>query len=147
MLRFVAELAAFERLSDELEVDGAEARLREHLFGREPRCEVLLADDAGNAVGFALFYPTYSTFKTAPCLHLEDLYVTPAARGSGIGEALLREVARIARDRGCARLQWNVLDWNRRAIAFYERMGASLLGDWRTCRVEGAAALRALADS
>src|SRR5690606_5148421 len=147
VLRFVVELAGFERLAHEVELDGAEARLREHLFGERPRCEVLLAEEDGAALGFALFFPTYSTFKTAPCLHLEDLYVAPAARGRGIGEGLLRAVARRARERGCARLQWNVLDCNRRAIAFYERMGASVLADWRTGRVEGEASLRALADS
>ena len=142
---FITALARFERLEHEVEHDGAEARLREHLFGARPACEVLIAEQAGDAVGFALFFATYSTFKTEVCLHLEDLFVEPERRGRGIGEALLRTVAKVAADRGCARLQWNVLDWNTGAIAFYERLGARLLDDWRTCRVEGVDAIAALA--
>ncbi len=144
ILSFIAELAAFEKLTHELETDAA--RLEQHLFGSSPSCSALIAQRAGEAVGFALFFPIYSTFKTEACLHLEDLYITPGARGAGFGEALLRRVAGIARERGCARLQWNVLDWNEVAIGFYQRLGAEVLPDWRICRVEGEA-IAALAGS
>ncbi len=137
ILGFIAELAAYEELTHELETDPAQ--LEEHLFGPAPVCMALIARRAGEAVGYALFFPIYSTFKTRACLHLEDLYVTPNARGAGFGEAMLRRVAQIADERGCARLQWNVLDWNEAAIGFYQRLGAEVLPDWRTCRVEGAA--------
>jgi GNAT superfamily N-acetyltransferase len=142
---FVRALARFEELEHEVRIPGAEERLREHMFGARPACEVLIAEEGRAAVGFALFFPVYSTFETEVCLHLEDLFVEPDARGRGIGEALLRAVAGIAHGRGCARLQWNVLDWNRGAIAFYERLGATVLADWRTCRVAGADAIGRLA--
>jgi GNAT superfamily N-acetyltransferase len=145
---FIRALARFERLEHEVETEGAVERLHVHLFGPRPACEVLIAEDpaaGGSALGFALFFPVYSTFKTEVCLHLEDLFVLPEARGRGIGEALLRAVAAVGDARGCARVQWNVLDWNRGAIQFYERLGATVLPDWRTCRVEGRAAIRALA--
>lgn len=142
---FIEALARFERLEDEVEREGAVARLHAHLFGPRPVCEVLIAELGEEAVGFALYFPVYSTFKTEACLHLEDLFVMPEHRGNGIGEALLRAVAGVASDRGCARLQWNVLDWNKGAIAFYERMGARVLTDWWLCRVEGAAPIAVLA--
>ncbi|MCU0863996.1 MAG: GNAT family N-acetyltransferase, partial [Planctomycetes bacterium] len=90
-------------------------------------------------VGFALFFQNYSTFKTRPCLHLEDLFVDPACRGKGIGLALLRATAAVAVARGCPRLDWNVLDWNAPAIGFYEAQGARLMSDWRLCRLDGEA--------
>ncbi len=120
-------------------MNGSATALREDLFGERRVCEVLLAEEAGEPVGFALYFPIYSTFETHACLHLEDLYVVPGHRGHGVGLALLRRVAAVAHERRCPRLQWNVLEWNRGAIAFYERHGAELLPDWRTCRVSGAA--------
>ena len=115
------------------------------MFGPRPICDVLIAERGEVAVGFALFFQVYSTFKTEACLHLEDLFVLPEHRGAGIGEALLRAVAGVAADRGSARLQWNVLYWNKGAIAFYERMGARVLTDWWLCRVEGRGPIEALA--
>ena len=144
---FVRALARFEKMEDQVDVDGAVERLARHMAPPEPACDVLLAELAGRPVGFALVFPVYSTFKTERCLHLEDLFVEPAVRGQGIGEALLRRVAALAAERGCARLQWCVLDWNAAAIRFYERMGARLRPDWRFCMVEGHAAISKLAGS
>jgi len=98
-----------------------------------------VAESAGELVGFALFFGNYSTFLTQPGIYLEDIYVLPEERGRGIGKALLMNVARIAYERGCGRLEWSVLEWNTSAIAFYERAGAGVLPDWRICRVTGAA--------
>ncbi len=142
---FIVALARFERLEDDVDQEGGVERLRDHLFGPEPACEVLLAQRGVRAVGFALFFPVYSTFKTRRCLHLEDLFVDPNERGLGIGEALLRAVAKVAHARGCARLQWCVLDWNEGAIRFYRRLGATVRPDWRVCQVEGSAALSRMA--
>lgn len=132
---FIRELARYEKL--EHEVQASAAALREHLFGANPLCEALLAEQDGAPVGFALFFATYSTFKTAPCLHLEDLFVTPGARGQGHGKALLHAVASTALARGMARVTWNVLDWNAPALRFYESLGARVLPDWRVARVAG----------
>lgn len=132
---FIRDLARYERLEHQLQID--EQRLRDHLFGPSPACGALLADFDGRPAGFALFFPTYSTFRTAVCLHLEDLFVHPALRGRGIGLALLRAVAAVAVARGCPRLDWQVLDWNTSAIGFYEKQGARLMHDWRVCRLDG----------
>lgn len=140
--RFIRELARYERLEHQLELD--EARLAAHLSPPHPVCGALLAERHGAPVGFALWFPTYSTFRTAVCLHLEDLFVLPEHRGHGIGLALLRATAAVAVERGCPRLDWNVLDWNTDAIGFYERHGARVLPDWRVCRLDGDA-LRRLA--
>ena len=140
IVRFIQELADYERLLHE--VKASEAALRDHLFGARPACAALIAEADGAAVGFALYFETYSTFETAVCLHLEDLYVTPEQRGAGHGKALLAAVAAVARDRGCPRLQWNVLDWNTPAIAFYESLGAVLLREWETCRLDAAGIAR-----
>jgi GNAT superfamily N-acetyltransferase len=126
-------LARFEKL-DHLVTGSAEA-LREHLFGARPVAEAILAEEAGAPVGFALFFPTYSTFLTKPGLYLEDLFVLEAHRRRGIGRALLTEVKRIAEARGAGRLEWSVLDWNQNAIAFYETFGATILRNWRLCRI------------
>lgn len=142
LLAFVHALARFEGLEGELQTDPG--RLREHLFGERPSCGAVLAEEDGVPVGFALFFPAYSTFKTAPLLHLEDLFVLPEHRGKGHGERLLRAVAAEAVRRGCVRLEWLVLDWNARAIDFYRSLGAAVLPDWRVCRVAGEA-LRGLA--
>lgn len=137
ILAFVHALARYEKLERQLDTDPE--RLREHLFGDPPACAALIAEADGEPVGFALYFPKYSTFQTAPTLHLEDLFVLPEHRGGGHGEALLRAVAREARRRGCRHLDWVVLDWNVRAIGFYRRLGARVLVDWRFCRVTGEA--------
>lgn len=134
---FIRELARYERLEHQLDLDLG--RLAAHLGGPRPACGALLAEQDGAPVGFALFFPTYSTFRTQACMHLEDLFVLPEHRGGGHGLALLRAVAHEAVRRGCPRLGWNVLDWNEPAIGFYRAQGAELLPDWRTCRLAGAA--------
>jgi GNAT superfamily N-acetyltransferase len=126
-------LARFERLDDT--VTGSAEALREHLFGARPAAEALLAEVDGVAVGFALFFSTYSTFLTKPGLWLEDLFVLESHRRRGIGLALLEELRRLAQARGCGRLEWSVLDWNANAIAFYERFGAKVHAEWRICRL------------
>ncbi|MEZ5963962.1 MAG: GNAT family N-acetyltransferase [Planctomycetota bacterium] len=147
IVRYIHELAEYERLAHLCHAELA--RLDAHLFGPEPVCEALVAEQDGEVVGFALFFLAYSTFESGPYLWLEDLYVTPRARGHGHGKALLATLAAIARARGHQRVQWNVLDWNAPAIAFYESLGAQILPDWRTCRVAGEAiaALAAAAEA
>jgi len=140
VFRLVRALAEYERLAGD--VTGSVAALREHLFGTRRYAEVLVAEVDGRLVGLALFFHNYSTFRTAPGLWLEDLFVEPPYRHRGIGTALLARVARVAAERGCARLEWSVLDWNAPAIAFYEGQGAEVLPDWRICRVTGAALTR-----
>ncbi|HXU24514.1 MAG TPA: GNAT family N-acetyltransferase [Tepidiformaceae bacterium] len=120
-------------------------RLRAHLFGARPFAEVLLAETpAGESAGFALFFHNFSTWEGRPGIWLEDLFVRPAFRGQGHGKALLVELARLARERGCARLEWSVLDWNEPSIAFYRALGAVPMDEWTTFRVTGDA-LQALA--
>jgi GNAT superfamily N-acetyltransferase len=131
----IRELAEFEELTHLLQV--TPEKLRPHLFGEHPVVEAFVAESAGDVVGFALFFSTFSTFLSQPGLYLEDLYVRPTHRGAGVGEALLARVGRLAVERGCGRFEWSVLDWNARAIAFYEKMGATVLPDWRICRVTG----------
>ena len=140
ILRFVQDLAAFEREPDA--VEATEAMLSEALFGPQPAAEAVIAEEAGAPVGFALFFHNFSTWKGRRGLYLEDLYVTPAARGRGVGGALLRHLAGIAVERNCARFEWAVLDWNVDAIAVYRRMGAVGLEDWTVQRVEGEALRR-----
>ncbi len=138
LFALILELARFERL--EHTVTGSAAELARHLFGEPRRAEALLAEGAsGEALGFALFFGTYSTFLTRPGLYLEDLFVRPEARRRGIGTALLRALGQLARERNLGRLEWAVLDWNTAAIAFYEKLGARVLPDWRICRVTGGA--------
>lgn len=131
----IKQLAEYEKLSSA--VTGDPISLEVHLFGSRPFVEAILAEWMGETVGFALFFPNYSTFLTKPGIYLEDLFVLPEHRGKGIGKALLGYVARLAIDRDCGRLEWSVLDWNEPAIGFYQRMGASVLPDWRICRVTG----------
>lgn len=131
----IQALAEYENLTHA--VTGSAEALKTHLFGDRPLAEAVLAELSGKAVGFALFFPSYSTFLTQPGLYLEDLFVLAEYRGSGIGKALLTHVARLAASRGCGRLEWSVLDWNQTAIAFYQRMGATILPDWQICRVTG----------
>ncbi|MFO1284996.1 MAG: GNAT family N-acetyltransferase [Burkholderiales bacterium] len=133
----IRELAEYERLADlcTSTADDLDAAL----FGPRPVVEVLLAEKSGETVGFALFFHTFSTFLGRRGLWLEDLYVRPAQRGTGLGTALLERLAAIAVERGCGRFEWAVLDWNTPAIGFYERMGATVMPDWRIARVTGEA--------
>jgi hypothetical protein len=133
----IGELAEFERLGHLLEV--TPEKLAPHLFGPRPVAEALVAEAGGSVVAFALFFTNFSTFLARPGLYLEDLYVQPAHRGAGIGEALLRRLGALAVERGCGRFEWSVLDWNASAIRFYEKLGATVMPDWRICRVTGAA--------
>lgn len=142
ILAFIRELAAYERLSDQVSAD-AEA-LQRTLFGPHPAAEVMIARQDGVPAGFALFFHNYSTFLARPGLYLEDLFVRPAFRGRGIGRALLVRLARIAVERRCGRFEWAVLDWNEPAIRFYRSLGARALDDWVPYRLTGAA-LEALA--
>ena len=120
--------------------------LGEKLFGPRPYAEVLIGEVDGEALGFALFFHNFSTFEGRPGIYLEDLFVRPEARGQGLGKALLAELARIAVERGCARLEWWVLDWNEPSIGFYKSLGARPMDEWTVMRVDGAA-LAALAES
>jgi len=135
VLSLIQELAHYERLASE--VVATEAMLRETLFGERPAAEVLIAEEGGAAVGFALFFHNYSTFLGRAGIHLEDLYVRQSHRGRGYGRALLRRVAEIAQGRECGRLEWSVLDWNEPAIRFYEKLGAVAMDDWTIYRVTG----------
>ena len=142
ILRFIRELAEFEKLLHE--VEATEEKLRQTLFGADSRAEVIIAERAGVAEGFALYFTSYSTFLAKNGIYLEDLYVSPASRGQGIGTALLRRLAQIALERGAGRLEWSVLDWNEKAIALYRKMGATPQAEWTVQRVTGKA-LEALA--
>jgi GNAT superfamily N-acetyltransferase len=135
ILAFIRELAEYERLPHE--VVATEAELRRTLFGPRPEAEVLLADLDGGPAGFAVFFPTYSTFLGRSGVHLEDVYVRPESRGRGVGRALLAEVARIAVARGSGRLEWSVLDWNESAIGFYRGLGARPMDEWTVYRLDG----------
>ncbi len=142
--RLIRGLAEYERLSDRVSLD--EDRLRAHLFGPRSYAEVLLAEEAGTVVGFALFFHNYSTFTANPGIYLEDLFVEPEHRGKGHGKALLRALARLAVERGCGRMEWCVLNWNEPAILFYRSLGAVPMGEWTTYRLTGDA-LKAVASS
>jgi GNAT superfamily N-acetyltransferase len=137
---FIRDLARYERLENR--VIATEDDLRHWLFGARPYAEVLIASEGDEPAGFALFFPSFSTFLGRPGIYLEDLYVREASRGRGIGRRLLQELARIAVERGWGRVEWAVLDWNASAIGFYERLGATLLDDWRICRLTGDALTR-----
>lgn len=141
--RLIRALAEYEHLSHTLALD--EGQLREHLFGPHPFAEVLLTEEAGEVVGFALFFANYSTFLGRPGIYLEDLFVQPAHRGKGHGKALFTALAQLAQERGCGRLEWAVLDWNTPAIGFYRALGAVPLDDWTVYRLTGAALARAAA--
>ena len=135
-------LARYEKL--EHEVVMTEETLTAGLFGERRYAETLIAENDGEPVGFALFFHNFSTFLAQPGIYLEDLFVVPEQRGRGVGRALLERLARVAVDRGCGRLEWAVLDWNRDAITFYERLGANANSDWTVYRLTGQP-LRALA--
>lgn len=133
----ITELAEYERLAHEVTM--TEERLRGALFGERRYAEVLIAEDRGTALGFALFFHNFSTFLARPGIYLEDLFVRPAHRGAGVGAALLRRLARLAVERGCGRMEWAVLDWNEPAIGFYRRLGARPNDDWTIYRLDGEA--------
>ena len=137
VLEFIRELAAYERL--EHEVEATTADLAAALCGPRPYAEVVFACLDGTPVGFALFFHTFSTFVGKPGIYLEDLFVRPQARGRGIGRHLLAWLARTTLERGCARLDWQVRDWNAPSIAFYRSVGAEAQDEWTTMRVSGAA--------
>lgn len=142
ILELIHGLAEYERLADA--VVATEASVRESLFGPRPAAEVLLAEVAGTAAGFALYFHNYSTFLAQHGLYLEDLFVRPEFRGCGIGTRLLARLAAIAVERRCGRFEWAVLDWNSDAIRFYQSLGAEPMSEWTTFRITGAA-LTALA--
>ena len=142
ILQFIRALADYERLAHEVVAD--EAQLRATLFGPRSGAEVVLAESGGVAVGFALFFPSYSTFLGKPGLYLEDLFVLPAARGQGVGLALMAHLARVAVERDYGRFEWSVLDWNAPALEFYARLGARPQSEWTVQRLTGDP-LRALA--
>lgn len=135
IVAMVRELAEFERLLHEVRIEAAD--LQAHLFGERPYAEAALVWDGNEAAGFALWFHNYSTFAGRPGLYLEDLFVRPAWRGRGHGEALIRYLARLAVERGCGRFEWAVLDWNENAIAFYRKLGAVGMNDWTIQRVAG----------
>ena len=126
-------LAKYEQLSDK--VTGSPELLRSHLFGEKPYAEAIVAELADRVIGYALFFHTYSTFLTQPGLYLEDVFVSSEYRRQGVGKALMTSVAKIAFDRGCGRLEWSVLEWNKNAIEFYQSLGATVLPEWRICRM------------
>ena len=144
VLSFIRELARYERL--EHEVVASEADLATALFGPRPFAEVVLACLDGAPVGFALFFHNFSTFRGKPGIYLEDLFVRPEARGRGIGKRLLGWLARTALERGCARLDWAVLDWNTPSIGFYRSLGAVAIDEWTTFRLSGEALERLAGD-
>ena len=143
LLRLIHELAVYEKLEDQ--AVGTPAALERHLFGERPVCEALVAEVDGRAVGFALYFLTFSTFLCKPGLYLEDLFVEPAHRGSGIGKALLVRLAALAVEREYGRFEWRVLDWNEPSIRFYESLGATIMREWLLARITGPA-LRRLAE-
>ncbi|MCC6386750.1 MAG: GNAT family N-acetyltransferase [Dehalococcoidia bacterium] len=144
IIELIHGLAEYEREPDAVKLDRAE--LADHLFGPRPFAEVLIAETAaGASAGFALFFHNYSTWEGRPGIYLEDLFVRPELRGQGFGKALLAAIARIARERKCARFEWAVLDWNQPSIDFYRALGAVPMDEWTTYRVAGDA-LAALAN-
>ena len=136
----IRELAEFEHLSHLVQTTAE--KLHPHLFGPRPAAEALVGEVDGEVVAFALFFTNFSTFLAQPGLYLEDLYVQPAQRGRGVGRGLLKRLGALAVQRGCGRFEWSVLDWNANAIRFYERMGATVMPEWRICRVAGDALQR-----
>ena len=144
ILSFIRDLAEYERLLHA--VEATEADIRRDLFGENPRCFCDIAEADGQPVGFALWFYSYSTFRGRAGIHLEDLFVTPAARGLGAGKALLRRLAQRCVEADLGRLEWAVLDWNTPAIEFYDSLDAAALDDWTTRRLYGEALTR-LAES
>jgi GNAT superfamily N-acetyltransferase len=135
--KLIHGLARFEKMEDQVTM--TEDRLSDSLFGVRRYAETLIAEEDSEPVGFALFFHNFSTFLAQPGIYLEDLFVVPEHRSRGIGRALLKELARLAVERGCGRLEWAVLDWNRDAIGFYERLGARPNSEWTVYRLAGEA--------
>ena len=135
IVTLIRELAEFEHLSHLVQT--TPEKLHPHLFGERPVAEAVVAEVDGQVVAFALFFTNFSTFLAQPGLYLEDLYVQPAHRQHGLGRALLTHLAQLAVARGYGRFEWSVLDWNANAIRFYEGRGATMMPDWRICRVTG----------
>jgi GNAT superfamily N-acetyltransferase len=135
ILGMIRELAEYERLTRQ--VSASEEKLHQTLFGPKPAAEVILAICDNAAVGFALFFPTYSTFLAQPGIYLEDLYVQPHMRGKGIGRALITHLARLGVERNCGRVEWEVLNWNEPSIRFYEKLGAVPMNEWTKYRLTG----------
>ena len=144
ILQLIRDLAEYERAPKE--VTATEEQLVDILFGKRPSAEVALGFENNLPVGFAVFFQNFSTWLGRPGLYLEDLFVKPEERGKGYGRALLVHLAKIARQRGCGRMEWAVLDWNEPAIGFYQSLGANLMDGWSIVRVTGDA-LRTLASS
>jgi GNAT superfamily N-acetyltransferase len=136
IVTLIRGLAEYEKLAHECEA--TVAQIRRHGFGPKRYFETLICERGGTAVGFALYFFTFSTFLARPTLYLEDLFVLPSERGRGAGRALLAALARVAVSRGCGRMEWAVLDWNAPSIGFYERLGARLRRDWILTRLTGA---------
>jgi GNAT superfamily N-acetyltransferase len=134
ILQFIRDLAEFERLLDQ--VTATEELIRSALFGNPPLAEALIGEMEGHPAGFALFFHNFSTFLGKPGLYVEDVYVDPAYRGRGLGRAFFLHLAALARERGCGRMEWAVLDWNERAITFYRNLGARPLEDWTLFRLD-----------
>jgi len=147
ILHLIRDLATYERAPDE--VTATEEQLVDVLFGEKPAAEVLLAFEGGSPVGFAVYFFNFSTWLGRPGLYLEDLFVKPEKRGKGYGRALLVELAKIARDRGCGRMEWAVLEWNEPAIKFYRALGAKPMHEWTVFRLtrDGIAKLANAADT
>ena len=135
VLQMIRDLAEYEKLSHA--VVATEERIRATLFGAGPAADVLLAYQDAECVGFAVFFQTFSTFLAQSSVHLEDIFVKPHAQGQGAGLALLRRVAAIAKERGCGRLEWEVLDWNQPSIDFYRKLGAAPVEGWTKYRLTG----------
>ncbi len=135
--QLIRDLAEYERLAHEVRFD--DQVLAAKLFGPRPYAEVVIGEIDGVAQGFALFFHNFSTFEGRPGIYLEDLFVRPEARSSGLGKALLSHLAALAVERDCARLEWWVLDWNEPAIGFYKKLGARFMDEWTVMRVDGEA--------
>ena len=135
--RFVRELAEFEKLAHECQATDEDFRVA--LFGTPARCQALIVELGGEAVGFALWHHCFSTFSGRAGIYLEDIYVVPERRGGGIGRAIFRDLARRAQADGCTHIKWSVLDWNKKAVEFYTSLGAGSLDEWTVRRLEGSA--------
>jgi len=143
IVQMIRDLAEFEKLTHLLQV--TPEKLRPHLFGEKPVAEAMVAELPASSVGegestvvaFALYFTNFSTFLAQPGLYLEDLFVRPSHRGAGVGEAMLTRLAKLAVERNYGRFEWSVLDWNETAIRFYEKFGATVMPDWRICRIAG----------
>lgn len=140
ILTFIRELAEYERAPGMAVATSAD--LQRYLFGERPLAFVVMADWDGDPAGFALWFYSFSTWEGRPALYLEDLFVRPSYRGRGIGKVLLKYLAAVALRQGCTRFVWQVLDWNTPSLEFYKAMGAKVLEEWLTCRVDGAALAR-----